>query len=152
MIIFKCGDKMILTIKNNKIKTKICTKKIDRFKLLKFKLTNIEEALCIPKKRKISTYLFCQRVDIIFTDDTFKVIKIKRSVPSEKIIWKNKLVYYTFILKEHDANNININDILNIKLEKKEQTILEDYNNKYKRLEKYQKKKNKILTKKKSKK
>ncbi|MBO5138582.1 MAG: hypothetical protein J6B89_02970 [Bacilli bacterium] len=136
---------MKITFNKKSINTSIYTNLIDRFKLYRFKLENIKEGICLPKKRKSNTYLFCQRVDIILTDDEFKVIKIIRNLKSEKFIFGNKLVYYIFILPKGTFPNIKKSDHIKVKLTTEEQTTLDNYNNKH--INKYIKRKNKILKK-----
>lgn len=136
---------MKITFKKQSINTSIYTNLVDRFKLYRFKLENIKEGICLPKKRKSNTYLFCQRVDIILTDDEFKVIKIIRNLKSEKFIFGNKLVYYTFILPKGAFPNIKKSDHIKVKLTTDEQTTLDNYNNKH--INKYIKRKNKIISK-----
>lgn len=137
---------MKITFNKKYINASIYTNLINRLKLYRFKLENIEKAICLPKKRKSNTYLFCQNIDVIMTDDKLKIIKIIKNLKPEKFIFGNKLVYYTFLLPKEYFPNIKKGDTLKIKLTPEEQIQLDNYNNKH--LNKYLKRKNKILSKK----
>ena len=57
-----------------------------KFKSLKFYFEPIEDIYRL-KKKGISTYLFCQKIDIIMTDKDNKIIHIYKSFGTEKIIF-----------------------------------------------------------------
>ncbi|MBP3800202.1 MAG: hypothetical protein ILA19_04400, partial [Bacilli bacterium] len=59
---------MYLKIKKVKIPIEIKISFKDKLKSFRFRLTDIEEGLCFPKKRRINTYFYYQRVDLIMTD------------------------------------------------------------------------------------
>lgn len=102
---------MHIKIENKKIEIKVLTKKIDRFKSLKFVLEPIKYGIKIPNKKIINTYYFCQRVDICITDKNNKIIKKYENFKSEKIrfILKSHNIYY---LPLNSSKHLNINDIL----------------------------------------
>ena len=104
---------MYLKIKNKKIEIKEYTKFIDRFKSFKFYLKEINFGIKIPKKKKASTYFFCQRIDICFTDKDDKVLYLYENVKSEKRIikLKSKNIYY---LPLGTCKNLKIGEKLNI--------------------------------------
>ncbi|MBR3210657.1 MAG: hypothetical protein IKF71_01815 [Bacilli bacterium] len=78
---------MILKIKNKKIPIKEYKTWKERLKVLKFDLNVLDYAIYFPKKKYISTYFFCQRVDICFTDRTNKILFMHENVKSEKRIY-----------------------------------------------------------------
>lgn len=137
---------MKINLKNTVCECFLCFSVSDRFKLFKFKLDTIKKGLCIPHKRKSSTYFFCQRVDVFLTDDEFKIVKIMRNVKSEKFILGNKMVYYTFFFPTNVFNHANIGDKFKVTYDDNEIDLLDKYNARF--LEKYKIKKEKLLNKK----
>ena len=87
---------MYIKVNNKKIEIKDCIKFKDRFKSLKFVLEKIDYGIRMPKKRFISTYFFCQRVDICVTNKDNEIIGIFENVKSEKkkIMLKSYYIYY----------------------------------------------------------
>ena len=87
---------MYIKINNKKLEIKDCTKFKDRFRSLKFVLNKIDYGIRIPKKKLISTYFFCQRVDICVTNKSHKIIGIFENVKSEKkkIMFNSYYIYY----------------------------------------------------------
>ena len=87
---------MYIKVNNKKIEIKDCIKFIDRFKSLKFVLPTIDYGIRISKKKKISTYFFCQKVDICVTDKNDKIIGLFENVNTEekKIMLKAYNIYY----------------------------------------------------------
>ena len=87
---------MYLKLKRKKIEIVEYTKIIERFKSFKFYLDKIDFGIKIPKKKYASTYLFCQRVDICFTDNEDKILYLYENVKTEKRIFKRKSknIYY----------------------------------------------------------
>lgn len=87
---------MYLKLKNKKLKILEYTKFKDRFKTLKFFLFDFDFGIKLPKKKLANTYLFCQRVDICFTDKDDKILYLYSDVKSEKLIlkFKAKNIYY----------------------------------------------------------
>ncbi len=87
---------MYIKVNNKKIKILERTKKLDRFKSLKFVLEKIDYGIKIPKTHLISTYFFCQRVDICITDKKDIIIKLFENVKSEKkrLMIKSYNIYY----------------------------------------------------------
>ena len=90
------GDKMYLKVKKKKIEILEYSKKIDKFKSLKFVITPIDYGIKLTNKKIINTYLFCQKVDIIVTDKDNIIIAIYNDFKSEKIriISKAHNIYY----------------------------------------------------------
>ena len=87
---------MYIKVKNKKLEIYDCVTFIDRFKSLKFILEPIDYGIRLPKKKKISTYFFCQRVDICVTNKNDEIIGIFENVKSEKkkIMFKAYNIYY----------------------------------------------------------
>lgn len=110
---------MYLKVNKKKIEIKEYTKFIDRFKSLKFILEKIDYGIKIPNKKKASTYFFCQRVDICFTDKEDKIIYLAENVKSEKRIikLKSKNIYY---LPLNTSKYLEIGKILELNDKKKD--------------------------------
>jgi len=105
---------MYLKIKNKKIEIKELTTFKNRFKSLKFKLAVIDYGILLPNKKLASTYFFCQRVDICFTDKDNKIIYLLENVKSEKryLKLKAKNIYY---LPLNTCKYLKLGEQLNIK-------------------------------------
>ena len=91
---------MYLKINNKKIKILEYTKFKDRFKSFKFYLKNIDFGIKLPNKKVANTYLFCQRVDVCFTDKDDNILYLYDNVKSEKYIIKLKAKNVYFFPKE----------------------------------------------------
>ena len=102
----KCPKKEIEIKELNSIK--------EQYKSLKFVLEPITYGIKIPNKRSWSTYFFCQRVDIIITNQEEEIIKIIEKVKSEKrgILWKKYNIYY---LPLNTAKNYKVGEKLKFK-------------------------------------
>lgn len=87
---------MYIKIKNKKLEVKECVKFSERFKTLKFVLVKFDYIVKVPNKKMATTYFFCQRVDICFTDKDDIILFLYENVKSEKRIlkFKAKNVYY----------------------------------------------------------
>ncbi len=87
---------MYIKINNKKLNIKEYKKIKDRFKSFKFFLYNIDFGIKLPNKKIASTYFFCQRIDICFTDKDDKILYLYNNVKSEKLIIKLKAknIYY----------------------------------------------------------
>ena len=87
---------MYIKVNNKKIEIIEYNKFIDRFKSLKFILEPIDYGIKISNKKTISTYFFCQRVDICVTNKDNEIIGIFENVKSEKrkIMFKAYNIYY----------------------------------------------------------
>lgn len=87
---------MFIKVNNKKIKIYEYTKKIDQLKSLKFVLEKIDYGIKLPKKHLISTYFFCQRVDICVTNKDNIIINLYENIKSEKrkLIIKAYNIYY----------------------------------------------------------
>ncbi len=105
---------MYLKIHGKKINIKKLTKFGERFKGLKMVLEPIDYGVCFPKKRFISTYFLCQRVDVVITDSNDIVLDIIENVKSEKILIRLKSKY-TYFLPLNTAKWLDIGDKLNLR-------------------------------------
>ena len=75
---------MYLKLKSKKIPIEIKTTLKEKIISFRFKLTDIDYGLCFPKKRRINTYFYCQKVDIVMTDKDNNIVKIFLNEASEK--------------------------------------------------------------------
>ena len=88
---------MYIKIKNKKLEIYDCLTFSERFKSLKFVLDKIDYGIRIPKKKLISTYFFCQKVDICVTDKNNKIIGIFEDVKTEKRKYMRKSYYIYYL-------------------------------------------------------
>ncbi len=104
---------MYLKINKKKIQIKEYNKFIDRIKSLKFVLEKIDYGIKLPNKKKASTYFFCQRVDICFTDKEDNIIFLLDNVKTEKKFFKFKAknIYY---LPLDTCNHLKIGERLKL--------------------------------------
>lgn len=116
---------MILKINRKKITVNVLDGFWERIKSFRFKLDPIEEGICFYRKKNINTYLFCQKVDVIFADKNNKVLKISKNTPSEKILFGKKSTFYIYLLKENSSGGLKSGDLLKIAYTKKEKELLE---------------------------
>ena len=77
---------MKLIVQNKKINILECNTFLKRFTSFKFKMEEIDYGLYFPHKKSANTYLFCQKVDLCFTDDNQKILYLYTKVRSEQII------------------------------------------------------------------
>ncbi|MBR2678257.1 MAG: hypothetical protein IKE63_02450 [Bacilli bacterium] len=59
-----------------------------RFKSLKFVLDPLDYIIKFPNKKIANTYFFVQKIDICFTDNKNRILKIMENVGTEKIIFE----------------------------------------------------------------
>lgn len=104
---------MYLKAKNKKIKLYEYTKFKDRIKTFRFFLKEIDFGIKMPNKKLASTYFFCHRVDICFTDKDDKILYLYPNVKTEKRIFKfkSKNIYY---LPEGTCEKLKVGDIIKI--------------------------------------
>ena len=105
---------MYIKINNKNIEIIECNTFKERFKSLKFILEPITYGIKIPNKRLISTYFFCQKVDIMVTDHDNKIIKLYENMKSEKKIFLLKK-YNIYYLPLNTVKYLKLNDIINEK-------------------------------------
>lgn len=104
---------MYLKIKKKKYEVLQVDKFWERFKCMKFVLEPLDRIFLFNKKKSISTTFFCQKVDLVFTDNNNTILYIFPKVKTEKRITKfksNKI----YIFPVDTANNFNIGDTLKI--------------------------------------
>ena len=115
---------MYLKLKSKKIPIEIKTTLKEKIISFRFKLTDIDYGLCFPKKRRINTYFYCQKVDIVMTDKDNNIVKIFLNEASEKRYKGPKKTYFTYVFKGNTLNDYKVLDHLNIISTKKEKEVL----------------------------
>lgn len=115
---------MKLKISNKKFDIEILEKRIDKFKSFKFKLDTLDPGICFCKKKLISTYFFCQNVDIIFTDKNNCILKVCQNLRSEKFVFGGFKSYYIYILKANSLEEIDTSSKLNVSYSKDEESFI----------------------------
>lgn len=105
------------------MKTKIAKKKIEineingffnRYKCMKFQLETLKEGYLFKKRKFLSTYFFCQRVDVVMTDKENTIIYMYHNLKSEKRIHYKRKVFNTFILPLNSCEKLEIGKKLKI--------------------------------------
>ena len=105
---------MILKCNKKDIEVKEYLSLKQQLKSLKFVLEPITYGIKIPNKRIWSTYYFCQKVDILITDEEEKIVKVIENIKSEKLgILKRK--YNIYYLPLNTVKNYKIGDKLKLK-------------------------------------
>lgn len=81
-----------------------------------FKTKKIEYGILFKNTHSIHTFFCFQKIDIVMMNKNFKVLYIFNELNKNKIIKKNKEVYYTLEFPESFIKmcNIKINDVLNL--------------------------------------
>lgn len=115
---------MYLKINKVKIPIEIKTSFKDKLKSFRFRLAEIDEGLCFPKKRRINTYFYYQRVDLITTDKNNKILSIFENVPSERRYKGRKGTYFMYVFPVGVSNFYEIGDTLNVTLNEEDRNIL----------------------------
>lgn len=105
---------MYIKVNNKNIEIIECNSFKERFKSLKFVIDPITYGVKISNKRLISTYFFCQKVDIMVTDNNNKIIYLFENIKSEKrkFLFKKYNIYY---LPLNTVKYLKLNDIINEK-------------------------------------
>ena len=87
---------MYLRVNNKKLEIKELLTIKDKIKSLRFNLYPIDYGIRRNKKKLASTYFFCQKVDICFTNKENVIIALYENVKPEKRIFKfkSKYIYY----------------------------------------------------------
>lgn len=116
---------MYLKINESKIPIEIKTSFMDKVKSFRFKISELEYALCFPKKRKINTYFYCQKFDIIMTDKDNVILNIFERTRTEERYKGKKKVYFTYVFPVGVSDYYDIGDTLDIVLTKKDKEFLE---------------------------
>jgi hypothetical protein len=105
---------MYLRVNGAKIPIEVKTSFMDKLKSFRFKLSEIDYAICFPNKRRINTYFYCLRFDIIMTDKDNVILNIFENTRTEERYKGNKKVYYTYIFPSGVASFYEIGDKLDI--------------------------------------
>ena len=116
---------MYLKVNNIKVPIKIKTEFSDRLKAFRFKFDEVEYALCFPDKRKINTYFYCLKFDIIMTDKDNVILNIFPSTATEARFKGKRKVFYTYIFPCGIADYYGVGDKLDVVLTKKDKELLE---------------------------
>lgn len=106
IIAFLCGimklkyddSSIMVTITNNK-------------KILNYKFQKLYYAIIIKNCNKYSSILNKQRIDVVMTDDEFKVLSVKRGM-HENTIYENKTANNVILLPLNTFDNLKIGDYL----------------------------------------
>lgn len=123
---------MYLKIKKVKIPIEIKTSFKDKLKSFRLKLSEIDNGLCFPKKRRINTYFYYQRVDLIMTDKNNKILNIFKNIPSERRYKGEKGTYFTYVFPVGVSDFYQIGDTLDVILNEKDKKILKSKESKKK--------------------
>lgn len=115
---------MYLKINKVKIPIEIKTTFKDKLKSFRFRLTEIEEGLCFLKKRRINTYFYCQKVDLIMTDKNNKILNLFKNASSEKRYKGKKETYFIYVFPVGVSDFYQIGDTLNVILNEEDKKIL----------------------------
>lgn len=110
---------MQLKLKGKTIQIQKLTSFWERFKTMMFVFEPLQTGFCYPKKRGFQTYMFCQKVDLVFTDKDWKVLYLYPNLKSEKMILPKRHVYYVFLLPLKTCQELEIGQKLTIIEEKK---------------------------------
>ncbi len=105
---------MKLQLNKKKLNITEVTSFWNRFKTLKFDLKPLKEVILFSNKKYLSTYLFCQKVDVVMTDKNNIILYIYMNLKSEKIIHYKRKVYNVYILPSKSCSNLKIGDKLHI--------------------------------------
>ena len=87
----------------------------EKFKSLKFVLEPMQDYVILMKKKSLSTYMYCQRVDVVMTDDDDVVLKVYQQFPSERIILPKRKVKKTYLFPAGSTKDLKLGDKLEIK-------------------------------------
>ncbi len=115
MLLFIYGGCMKIKVNKKFINITKVEGFINKFKCMKFVLDPITSGFCLVKKRRLSTYFFCQKIDVIMTDKDNNILYMYPNLNSEKRIHFKRRVFYTYILPLDSCKNFNIGDKLIIK-------------------------------------
>lgn len=80
-----------------------------RLKSLKFYLEPIED-IYMMKRKGLTTYWFCQNIDIIETDKDNKIVYIYKKFKADKILFPRKKVSYIYLTPVGVSDNFKVGD------------------------------------------
>lgn len=113
---FVGSDTMKLRVNKKDIKVSAINGFLGRFKCMKFVLEPLKNTGFLFEKRKfLSTYFFCQNVDVVMTDKDNIIKYMYPNLGSEKRIHYKRKVYNTYILPLNTCENLKIGEKLDIK-------------------------------------
>ncbi len=103
-----------IIVNKKKIKIKTLSSFKDRIKSIRLVLDTIDEGYYFPKKKRINTYFFCQRVNIYQVDENNKILYCYLNCKTEKFIFRKKKVKAIYILPISINNYYKVGDIIKI--------------------------------------
>lgn len=106
---------MYLFVNKKKIEIIDCLSFSSRLMGFMFQKDKIITGKRFPKCNSIHTFFMKQKIDVIMTDKNNKIVKIFRNLKSNRIIFPQKNVYYTYELPLEVSTVYKVNDILEIK-------------------------------------
>ena len=109
------GDIMYVKIDKKKFEINELNTFWEKFKSLKFVLEPMQDYVILMKKKSLSTYMYCQRVDVVMTDEDDVVLKVYQQLPSERIILPKRKVKKTYLFPAGSTKDIKLGDKLEIK-------------------------------------
>ena len=105
---------MYLKVNNKKLLIREMVKFTDRLIGLRFYFPTLDFAMKYPKKKRINTYFFFQKVDVILTDKDEKIIHMIEKCPTEKKIRRKRKVYNIYFVPLGTVKNLKVGDKLYI--------------------------------------
>ena len=103
-----------IIVKKKKIKIKTLASFNDRVKSVRFVLDTITDGYYFPKKKRINTYFFCQRVNIYQVDENNKILYCYLNYKTEKFIFRKRKVKAIYILPIAIKDYYKVGDTIKI--------------------------------------
>lgn len=103
---------MYLKVNNKKLEVREMKKFFDRLIGLRFYFPTLDFVMKYPKKRKINTYFFFQKVDLILTDKEDRILYMIENCPTEKKIRRKRKVYNIYLVPLGTVKCFKIGDTL----------------------------------------
>ena len=86
----------------------------ERYKTLKFELKPLKEGFLFKNRKFLSTYFFCQKVDVVMTDQNHKILYLYPNLKTEKRIFYKRKVCDTYILPLGSCEHLEVGKVLPI--------------------------------------
>lgn len=103
-----------IIIRNKKVKINTLSTFKDRVKSIRFILDTISDGYYFPKKKKINTYFFCQRVNIYQVDENNRILYCHLNCKTEKFIFRKRKVKAIYILPLFVKDYCKVGDVIRI--------------------------------------
>lgn len=113
---------MKLNLGNKRLNIKKVNGFWNRFKLLKFDLYPLKEGILLENRKFLSTYFFCQKVDVVMTDSDSNILFMYKKLKSEKRVFYKRKVCNTYILPLGSCDFLEVGQKLKIVSDKKKNT------------------------------